>query len=257
MGSADPSNVTVALGANPGSGTLSGTPPVAAGAGVATFPGLSINKGGTGYTLTANTGSLSGTTTTPFNIAAGAATQLGFSVQPSNTVAGAGITPAVQVTALDGQGNTATGFTSNVTVALGASPGGGTLSGTTTVAAVAGVATFPGVSINKVGTGYTLTASATGATGTTSAAFTIAPGAASHLVFSVQPSATTAGAAITPAVQLTAEDAQGNTATQFTGNVTVALGTNLRGGARPGTTTSAAAGAVAAFTRLSIDKAGT
>src|SRR5256712_13063551 len=92
-------------------------------------------------------------------------------------------------------------------LALGANPGSGTLSGTTTVAAVAGVATLPGLSINKVGTGYTLTASATGATGTTSAAFTIAPGAASQLVFSVQPSDTTAGAASTAAGQLAAQDA--------------------------------------------------
>src|SRR2546428_4940275 len=122
------------------------------------FRSLGINKVGTGYTLTANGGSLSGTTSTPFNITAGAATQLSFSVQPSNTIAGAAITPAVQVTALDGQGNTATGFTSNVTVALGANPGSGDLSGATTVAAVAGVATFPGLSINKVGRGHALTA---------------------------------------------------------------------------------------------------
>src|SRR5207245_1430392 len=209
---------------------------------------------GTGYTLTANSGSLSGTTSTPFNITAGAATQLSFSVQPSNTVAGAAITPAVQMTALDGQGNTATGFTGNVTVALGANPGSGTLSGTTTVAAVAGVATLPGLSINKVGTGYTLTASATGATGTTSAAFTMAPGAASQLVFTVQPTSTTAGATITPAVQVTVQDAQGNTATGFSGNVTAAIGTNPGGGALAGTTTVAAASGVATFSTLSIDK---
>src|SRR5256712_11884828 len=87
------------------------------------FRSLGINKVGTGYTLTANSGSLSGTTSTPFNITAGAATQLSFSVQPSNTVAGAAITPAVQVTALDGQGNTATGFNGKVTAAVGAKPG--------------------------------------------------------------------------------------------------------------------------------------
>src|SRR2546427_4257410 len=51
-----------------------------------------------------------------------------FRSQPTNTAAGASITPAVQVTALDGQGNTATGFTGNVTIALGANPGSGTLS---------------------------------------------------------------------------------------------------------------------------------
>src|SRR5207253_1873622 len=249
-------NVTVALGANPGSGTLSGTTTVTAVAGVATFPGLSINKVGTGYTLTANSGSLSGTTSTPFNITAGAATQLSFSVQPSNTVAGAAITPAMQVTALDGQGNTATGFTSNVTVALGANPGSGTLSGTTTVDAVAGVATFRGLSINKAGTGYTLAASSASLTGATSAPFTITTGPASQLVFTVQPTSTTAGATITPAVQVTVQDAQGNTATGFSGNVTAAIGTNPGGGALAGTTTVAAASGVAMFSTLSIDKVG-
>src|SRR5205823_1731636 len=250
-------NVTMALGANPGSGTLSGTTTVAAVAGVATFPGLSINKVGTGYTLTANSGSLSGTTSTPFNITAGAATQLSFSVQPSNTVAGAAITPAMQVTALDGQGNTATGFTGNVTMALGANPGSGTLSGTTTVAAVAGVATFPGLSINKVGTGYTLTANSGSLSGTTSTPFNITAGAATQLSFSVQPSNTVAAAAIAPAVQVTALDAEGNTATGFSGNLTAALGTNPGGGPLSGTAMVAAVAGVATFSTLSIDKIGT
>src|SRR2546427_310960 len=149
-----------------------------------------------------------------------------FRSQPTNTAAGASITPAVQVTALDGQGNTATGFTGNVTVALGANPGSGTLSGTTTVAAVAGVATLPGLSINKVGTGYTLTASATGATGTTSAAFTITPGAARQLVFTVQPSKTAAGTSIAHTLHFTHSDAFGDMVSVWTGNATVALRAN-------------------------------
>src|SRR5207245_9196554 len=95
---------------------------------------------------------------------AGSATQLVFTGQPSNTAAGVAITPAVQVTARDGQGNTATGFTGNVTVAIGANPSGGTLAGTATVAAVSGVATFSGLSIDKAGTGYTLVASSGGFT---------------------------------------------------------------------------------------------
>jgi hypothetical protein len=81
----------------------------------------------------------------------------------------------VQVTAQDNLGNTVTSFTGNVTVGLGANPGAGTLSGTTTVSAVAGVATFATLSIDKAGTGYTLDAAA-GALGTTvSTAFTIGP----------------------------------------------------------------------------------
>src|SRR5207253_2607549 len=140
--------------------------------GVATFTGLSIDKVGTGYTLSA-TGAGSATSTA-FNITAGTATQLVFSVQPSSTTAGATITPAVQVTALDASNNTATGFTGNVTVAIGTNPGSGTLAGTATVAASAGVATFANLSIDKTGTGYTLTA--TGAGSATSSAFNITAG---------------------------------------------------------------------------------
>jgi len=220
---------------------------------VATFSGLSIDKVGTGYTLTA-TGAGS-TTSTAFNITAGSATQLVFSVQPSTTTAGAAITPAVEVTAQDAGGNTATGFTGNITVAIETNPSSGTLAGTLTHAAVSGVATFPGLSIDKVGTGYTLTA--TGAGSTTSAAFNITAGSATQLVFSVQPSTTTAGAAITPAVQVTALDANDNTATGFSGDVTVAIGTNAGGGTLSGARTHAAVSGVATFSGLSIDKAGT
>src|SRR5207302_124997 len=108
--------------------------------GVATFADLAINKVGTGYTLTA-TGAGSATSAA-FNITAGTATALVFSVQPTTAAAGAAITPAVQVTAQDGSGNTATGFTGNITVAIGTSPSTGTLGGTLTHAAVGGVATF-------------------------------------------------------------------------------------------------------------------
>src|SRR5207302_1506810 len=147
-----------------------------------------------------------------------------FSVQPSTTAAGAAITPAVQVTAQDAQGNTATGFTGNVTVAIGTNPSTGTLEGTKGVAAVAGVATFANLSIDKVGTGYTLTATGAGSANRT--VFSVPTRRFFRSVFSVQPSTTAAGAAITPAVQVTAQDAQGNTATGFTGNITVAIGTN-------------------------------
>src|SRR3989440_4356226 len=102
------------------------------------------------------------------NITAGTATELVFSVQPSTTAAGAAITPAVQVTAQDAQGNTATGFTGNVTVAIGTNPGSGTLAGTATVAATAGGATFAEPAVHKGGAGYTLTA--TGGGGATRAA---------------------------------------------------------------------------------------
>ncbi|PYP29442.1 MAG: hypothetical protein DMD55_01505, partial [Gemmatimonadetes bacterium] len=250
-------SVTMALGTNPGGSTLGGTTTVPAVSGVASFGNLSLDKVGTGYTLTAAAAGPTGATSNSFNVTVGAASQLVFTVQPTNTTAGATITPAVQVTVLDGQGNTATGFTGNVTVAFGSNPGGGTLAGTTTVAAVSGVASFASLSIAKVGTGYTLTAAAAGLPAATSAAFNVTPGTAAKLVFTVQPSNTAAGAAITPAVQVTAQDAQGNTASGFTGTVTVGLGANPVGGTLSGHTTVAASAGVATLADLSLDRAGT
>ena len=170
-------NVTIAIGTNAGGGTLSGTATVAAVSGTATFSNLSINKTGTGYTLAASSGVLTGATSSTFNITPGAANKLAFGTQPGNTVAGSSITPAVTVQIQDQFGNLTTS-TANVTIAIGTNAGGGTLSGTATVAAVSGTATFSNLSINKTGTGYTLAASSGVLTGATSSTFNITPGAA-------------------------------------------------------------------------------
>src|SRR5439155_1325306 len=155
----------------------------------------------TGYTLAATAPGLSGAASSAFTVTVGAATQFGFTVQPTNTAAGAAITPAVQVTALGAGGNVATGFAGSVAVALGTSTSGATLAGTTTVAAVNGVASFATLSVNKSGTGYTLAATAAGLTAAASAAFSITPGAATQLAFTSQPGTATAGNPISPAVQ--------------------------------------------------------
>ena len=194
---------------------------------------------------------------TPTEGRPGPATQLAFTVQPTSPSAGAPITPAIQATALDARGNAATGFTGMVTLAFGTNPGGGSLSGTTSVAAVNGVTRFTNLSIEKSGTGYTLSASATGLSAATSAAFTVMPGPATHLAFLVQPSDTAADAALSPAVQVTALDAQGNTATGFSDGVTVALGTNSGHAGLYGATTVAAVSGVALFPSLSVNRVGT
>ncbi|HEY6060357.1 MAG TPA: hypothetical protein VIV10_07225, partial [Gemmatimonadales bacterium] len=129
---------------------------------------------GTGYRLATTSGSLLPDTSQAFSITAGTATTLVFSVQPTATVVGGTITPAVVVTALDAGGNTATGFVGNVTMSFGTNAGPGTLSGTLTIAAVLGNATFADLSINTAGTGYTLKA-ASGAMNVTSLPFNITP----------------------------------------------------------------------------------
>ena len=60
-----------------------------------------------------------------------------------------------------------------VTLSLGANPGGATLSGTLTVNAHYGVASFNDLTIDKAGSGYTLTATADGFDSFTSNAFDV------------------------------------------------------------------------------------
>ena len=216
--------MTIAIGTNPGSGTLSGTLTVSAVNGVATFSNLSINKAANGYVLSASASGLTSGVSGSFNISAAAASQLAFTVQPANAVAGAAIS-AVQVTVRGCQrqyGNPRRPIRSHSRSAR--IPGSGTLGGTVTVSASNGVATFSSLSINNAGTGYTLAATSAGLTAATSSAFNVTAGTASKLVFSVQPSNTAAGASITPAVTVTIQDAGGNTVTTSTAAVTIAIG---------------------------------
>src|SRR5262249_25379129 len=150
---------------------------------------------------------LTSATSAGFNISPAAPAKVAFTVQPSDAVAGVANAPGVQVTVQDAFSNTVTTSSANITVAIGTNPGGGTLSGITTVMAVAGVSTFSTLSIDKVGTNYTLTATSAGLTGTTSAGFDISPAAATKLAFTTQPTNATAGAAIAPAVRVTVRDA--------------------------------------------------
>jgi len=248
-------SITLTIGTNPASGTLSGTTTGAAVSGVAAFSTLSIDKVGTGYTLSAAATGLTGATSSTFNVTPGPASSLAFTTEPATTTAGTGF--GVVVTARDAKGNTATGFTGTVAVAItsGTGTAGAHLSGTASVAAVGGVATFSGLSVDSAGTGYTLTAAATGLAGTSSG-FNVTFGAASKLAFTVQPTIVAAGTAITPAVQVTIQDAKGNTVTTATTSITVAIGTNPASGSLSGTATVAAVSGVATFSNLSINVPG-
>ncbi len=101
--------------------------------------------------------------------------KLGFVQDPSNTGAGTIITPAVKVAVEDANGNIETSDnTTQVTLAIGTNPAGGTLSGGSTVTVSSGIATFSGLSLNMAGTGYTLTASSSPTySAATSAAFNV------------------------------------------------------------------------------------
>ena len=135
-------------------------------------------------TVTATAGTLSGSPIT-FTATATAPAHLLVTTSPAAAqVAGATVTPGFVVSAYDATNNPVPSFTGTVTLAIGTNPGSSTLSGTTSVSAVAGVATFNAFSLNKVGTGYTVVASSAGYVSGTSAAFNIAAGPAANIAIS-------------------------------------------------------------------------
>jgi hypothetical protein len=91
-----------------------------------------------------------------------AATHLIFLTQPSNAAAGAPIAPPVRVAAEDDQDRVVATFSGAISMAIGQNGGllVGHLNGTTSVAAVNGIATFSDLSIDQSGlSDYTLVAS--------------------------------------------------------------------------------------------------
>ena len=248
--------VTLAIDSNPGGGTLSGTVTKNAVNGVATFNDLSIEKAGAGYTLRAAATGLTAATSSAFTISAGAAAQLAFGIQPTNTPLGDPITPAVTVSVRDAFGNPVSNATNAVTLALAVNPGGAALAGTKTRTAVGGTATFDNLSLDKMGAGYALRATATGLTSATSAPFDVTMGRPAKLAFVAQPQSTQAGAVFTPAVTVQVQDALGNPVTNATNAIRLEIGANPGNGTLSGTATRNAVNGLATFDDLSIEKVG-
>ena len=191
-----------------------------------------------------------------FTVTAGPPAKLVFQVQPpKSTNATAMMTPAVIVQVQDAYGNTVASATTPITLALAANPGGSTLGGTVTVNAVNGVATFSTLTLNKAGTGYTLSASAAGLAGATSNTFTITSGPPAQLVFATYPNTSVVGTVITPAVTVQVLDA-GSNPVPATIAITLALGENPGGGTLGGTVTETSVGGVATFSDPNINRAG-
>ncbi|MGH9262027.1 MAG: S8 family serine peptidase, partial [Acidimicrobiales bacterium] len=242
--------------------TLSGTDSMQAVSGTATFANLSVNRVGTGYTLWATAAALDSVESGAFNITPGNPTTLGLLEPiPGSASAGDPISPSLQVAVQDALGNTVPGYPGTVGVAIAADPSGGTLSGTTSrPIPPSGVVVFNDLVIDKQGTGYTLRASLSGG-GLNSAEtppIDVTAGQGTRLAFTVQPSTQQAGLTIAPAIQVTVQDAQGNTVLTSSAPITVAItaGTGAPGASLGGTTTRTAANGVATFNDLSIIRAG-
>ncbi len=106
------------------------------------------------------TGTQSSLTVTPLS-----ASKVAFGQQPTTTKAGTFIAPAITVQVEDTYGNVITSSTVSITVAIATNPpGNASLSGTRTLNAINGIATFNNLSIDLTGTGYTLSATSSGLT---------------------------------------------------------------------------------------------
>src|SRR5262249_29823141 len=141
--------------------------------------------------------------------------------------------------------------TDQVTLSIASGPGGLAGGSTNTGTVSGGIATFSNLLLDTAGS-YTLGESATGGlTGPSSSSFTINAAAADHLSFSVQPSDTTAGAAISPAVQVKVFDQFNNLLTADNSDqVTLSVASGPAGFAAGSTTTVTVSGGIATFSNL-------
>jgi len=245
--------------------------------GKAEFQFLSIDKAGTGYTLTASSGSLTPAVSRPFDILPGDAVKLAFVSQPAGGIAGKQLTPYPEVIVQDIKGNTVTSFQGSISLRatwdmeeksdpyqaqtkLWKTPV--VLMGTTTVEAVNGVARFTDVYSPSARPNHKLIASSGSLAQASSAYFTVLPGEPAQLDFSIHPDWAVAGWPFETQPKVVVEDAYHNVVTSSRADITVSItpGSGTGGAVLSGTSTMIAddaMGGLAEFEDLSIDLPGT
>ena len=206
---ANPS-ISLAFAANPGAATLSGGTAVTASSGLSSFASVSVNEPGIGYILSASANDLIGDTSQSFEVGLGGAFYGGsgqgedeftsavritdgsefsprilmFTRSPSNTIA---FKPSIGgMIYVYGASQLLVGNTTTLILGIGNNPGGSSLTGNTSLNITGGTGSFSGLSVNRSGVGYTLTASGTGLITDSSDAFNVGK---AFLQFSQQPPA--------------------------------------------------------------------
>ena len=180
-------NLQVLLFDNPGSNPpISFDVPLTNGVGAITIPAGDLIKAGLGYnfqvTDLTDPSTVTLTTTNGINVFAGAATQIVLTSEPPATMI-AGTAFGLTALAEDPYNNVDTTFGNGVSVAIQTNPGSSTLGGTVNIFADKGHISFNGLSLNKVGTGYTLIVSAIGLSPATTTGIAITAGIPVQLAF--------------------------------------------------------------------------
>ena len=167
---------TITAAVQSGNATIAGNTQAAV-AGVATFTALTLTDADGGVNvLRFSTGALTTVDSTGTTLAPPIPAGLQFGTQPTNVTVGQA-TLGCTVYVVDSGGGLVPGATNAVTITV--TGGGASLTGTTTVNAVGGVATFAGVAVSAAGT-FTLDAAASGLTGATSTSFTATAASSTH-----------------------------------------------------------------------------
>ncbi|MHB8507433.1 MAG: beta strand repeat-containing protein [Candidatus Dormibacteria bacterium] len=156
-----------------GSQTTNGVTSAHVAGGIAKFTGCSVDKAGTGYTLHATSNpTMTPTDSAAFNITVGSADHYTFTQSPSSSQAGVAFATQPVVEVRDAGNNLVSTAVDPITLSITPSTPtvGGvgsavTCTGGNPKAAVAGVATFSGCSINVTGHNYQLRASGTATPG--------------------------------------------------------------------------------------------
>jgi hypothetical protein len=255
--------VSAVTSANGYTGTVSWSGSPATFAVATTYTATITLTAATGFTLTgvtANFFTISGATSVTHSAdsgvvtavfpatVAGAANKAVIQTQPSGAVNGIAFTtqPVVRVT--DSAGNTVTSYTGNVVASRFS--GAGTLSGTMTVAAVGGVATFTNLVLTGTLGNSFLRFTPTSLTAATSDTLTVTIGAATKIAISrAAPSISASGSAFSTQPQITIQDVGSNTVTTSSSVVTATVSA---GGSIVGRDTATAVSGVATFTNLGL-----
>lgn len=225
------SGIAVTFAVQGGGGSVTGAIQTTNSEGIATVGSWTLGTTAGANTLTATTSSLPVVTFTATGVA-GPAAKLAFSTAPSatatNRVAFAA-QPVVQIQ--DANSNPVTTSTASVTAVI--SSGSGTINGTTTVAAVNGVATFTNLSIAGSAGAKTLSFSALGLTVATAQVTTSAGVAASVAVNAGNDQSAAGGTAVPTPPSVKVSDADGNSVSGTVVSYAVASGGGSISAANP------------------------
>ncbi len=245
-------SVTLSFANDTSSGTahLSGNVATVQG-GVASFPNLSIDSSGADYALNATTSDGSMIASDNFDIDH----VLRFTQMPTSVGVSQAMTPPVVVTVYGPDGRTVdSDFNGTVTLGFVFDPSNGkaNLSGNTATANQ-GVATFSNLKIDQAGEGYFLNASIADSAQVISNSFNVGL----NLDFKKLPVDGVPGQPLSSTVTVAVDEPDGTLDTAYSGNITLAFGTDpTKGVAKLSGNIAPVLNGIATFPYLSIDTSG-